>query len=324
VWGLLKLLIKMARKYIIAGVFIFSIFLLGFLFIYFLKQKDKQNFQDDFKVALYQNNPIKTPILGEEMMFGFGTPTESPYPEKPYQIPRPKFYIAIAEPNKHCVVDICGIDGSFIKTIGGWIQVYNTKFVETKEFFGLDLPENKNIEKMTIIGDNTGKIMGIYHNKGLKDVIEILKLHSDLANFSLIKGQKQFGELKVGEFSPLKTEFGKKFYLYAFQGISYDKYSYLCFLDGCEFPKMEPDINFLSGVINKMGGGVLVNSKYDAKDALLFGLNPQEVLSGKSSLVVLTDPEGKIIAIHPNKTLSDTITILSQYPNIVNLKDFYN
>ena len=40
--------------------------------------------------------------------------------------------------------------------------------------------------------------------------------------------------------------------------------------------------------------------------------DPQKVISGQSSLVVLTDSKGVIIALHPQKTMSDALTILSQ------------
>ena len=113
-------------------------------------------------------------VLGAQMTFGFGTPTESPYPEMPYQTPRPKFYVAVAEPDRYCVVHICGPIGSFIKTIGGWVQVYNTKFVETREFFELNLSKNKNVETMVVVSDENGKIVGIYPNKGFNDIIYIL------------------------------------------------------------------------------------------------------------------------------------------------------
>lgn len=127
--------------------------------------------KDPSSKVLMQPPPL---VLGAQMTFGFGTPTESPYPETPYQAPRPKFYIAVAEPDRYCVVDTCGPIGSFIKTIGGWVQVYNTKFVETRGFFELGLPKNKNVETVVIVSDENGKIVGIYPNKGFNDIISIL------------------------------------------------------------------------------------------------------------------------------------------------------
>lgn len=65
--------------------------------------------------------------------------------------------------------------------MGGWLQVYNTKFVETREFFGFESLKNKETQSAIIVSDGDGKIAGIYLNKDLDDVEEILKLHPDLA-----------------------------------------------------------------------------------------------------------------------------------------------
>lgn len=319
------------------------------LCIYFSHLTDKKNNKKDFpdfEKKLYQANlsQFSPPILGGQIVFGFGTPTESPYLEKPYQTPRPKFYVAIAEPDRHCVVDICGVDGSIIKTIGGWVQVYNTKFSETNRFFALDLPANKNTQTMIIVSDGSGKIVGIHPNKKFENVIDILKLYPDLANFDLANGVKEFKNLKVGETVPLKpgdnlipysesldtfsahffsVPKNRKFYFYALQEKDYFKISYLCFLKGCQYGEPESDHYFLSNIIDYLDGWIMVNDKYNAKMAKLFGLNEEDVLSGKSSLVVLTDSKGVIVALHPNKTMSDAITILSQHPDIADVKRLY-
>jgi hypothetical protein len=54
----------------------------------------------------------------------------------------------------------------------------------------------------------------------------------------------------------------------------------------------------------------------EEKTARLFGLDPKKVREGKESLVVVTDSKGIIVAIHPGKTLSDTLSILRQLPEI--------
>lgn len=318
--------------------------LTGALYIYneYEKLFDKDISKSDiYQANLTQHEPL---VLGAQMVFGFGTPTESPYLERPYQTPRPKFYVVIAESDRHCVVDICGPEGSLIKTMGGWVQVYNTKFAGTREFFELDLPKNKDAQSATIISDQNGRVAGIYPNKNFGDVIAVLKLHPELANFNLVEGVNEFGILKVGELSPLKPgdridylsesldtfaayffyiPKDKKFYLYALQNKSFDGYSYLCFLNGCQYPEFAPDHNFLPGVVDYLGGWFLANDKYKGKIVELFGLNQKDVLSGKSSLVVLTDARGIILALHPHKTISDAITILSQHPDIADIKKLY-
>ena len=302
--------------------------------------------KDIRKADFYQTNSIqREPLaLGAQMVFGFGTPTESPYPEKPYQAPKPKFYIVVAEPDRHCVVDICGVEGSIIKTIGGWAQIYNTKFAETRDFFEFDIPKNKDVETMVIVSDENGKIVGIYPNKKFNDVIAILKLHPKLVDFGLIRGVDEFGMLKVGELAPLKPEDriahlsksidpfaayfsyvpkDRKFYLYGLQNKSFDGYSYLCFLAGCQYPEFAPDHYFLPGLVDYLDGWFLANDMENGELIKLFGLNPNDVLGGKLSLVVLTDAKGIIVALHPRKTLSDAITILSQHPDLADVHKLY-
>ena len=280
-------------------------------------------------------------VLGAQMIFGFGTPTESPYAEMPYQIPKPKFYVTVAEPDRHCVIHICGLDGSLIKTIGGWVQVYNTKFAETVEFFELDSPKNHGAQTMVIISDENGKIVGIYPNKNFSDVISILKLHPNLANFDLLGGINEFGALRVGALTPIKPgdpisylsggldnsvthiPTDKKFYLYALQNKDFNGYSYLCFLNGCRYPEFAPDHNFLPSIVDYLDGWLLASDEGGRKIVKLFGLDPKNVLSGKSSLMVLTDARGVIRALHPQKTMSDALTILSQYPDLVDTQRLY-
>lgn len=318
--------------------------LMSMLYIYKGYESSLEN--DIRKSDFHQTNSIqREPLaLGAQMVFGFGTPTESPYLETPYQTPKPKFYVVVAEPDRHCVADICGIEGSIIKTIGGWAQIYNTKFAGTRDFFEFDKPKNKDIKTMVIISDENGKIAGIYPNKKFNDVIGILKFHPKLADFGLIKGVKEFGMLKVGESAPLKPgdkishlsksldafaayfsyiPRNKKFYLYALQNKNFDEYSYLCFLADCQYPEFAPDHWFLPGLVDYLNGWFLANDMENGDLIKLFGLDPNDVLSGKSSLVVLTDAKGVIVALHPHKTLSDALTILSQHPDLADIYKLY-
>ena len=170
--------------------YFYFILIVAFLFsiIYVYNGYRNSSSANIAKFDFYLLNSIQREslVLGGKIMFGFGTPTESPYPEMPYQVPQPKFYVAVAEPDGYCVADMCGLEGTSIKTMDGWLQVYNTKFVETKEFFEFDLSKNKEMSSMVIVSDQNGKIIGIYPNKGLTDVMDILKLHPDLANFDLL------------------------------------------------------------------------------------------------------------------------------------------
>ena len=269
--------------------------------------------------------------IGNNMPFGPGEGTFTPY----LKIPAfKKFYVSVAEPDTWCINEDCGIDGAIVQTLGGWLQVENTYQTEVEALFGLDIPENQNIKLITIVGDREGKIIGIYPNKGLAEVLDILKLHPELADFNLLKGVNEFGFLKVGQMAPLKpgdkitgiidevskesinyVPMGKKFYLYSLQERkSVNKYT--CFLGGCRYPEPDPAHDFLFSQIEDLNGWFLANDEKNESMILLFGLNPQEVLSGKFSLVVLTDSRGVILALHPNKTLNDAITILRQHFDI--------
>ncbi|MFH1187917.1 MAG: hypothetical protein V1688_03605, partial [bacterium] len=271
----------------------------------------------------------------------------------PYmEIPASKFYITGIQEDTWCINKMCGIDGAFIQTMGGWLQMEKTTvYPDVKEEAGLDLPENKNIKSIVLIGDQDGRIAGIYTNRGLNDVIPILKLHPDLADFNLLKGVDEFGSFRIGELAPLKpgdsiihlsdklADFAahipkdKKFYLYSLQkrkyeegGFgAYERYEneYICFISGCRYPEPDPPHDFLFADIEELGGWFLTNDEENSEMVKLFGLDQEEVLAGKSSLVILTDSKGIIRAIHPNKTMSDALTILSQHPELADVAGLY-
>ncbi|MFH1029792.1 MAG: hypothetical protein V1770_00855, partial [bacterium] len=169
-------------------IFIVSIFLVAYFFI--IKKKEVRSLNDnDEKIirSARQFNRQMEPlnlgplVIGGEMPGGLGDTTFAPYIE----IPTSKFYVSIAEPDMWCINEYCNIEGGFIQTMGGWLEIKHTGDPTLDEFYGLDLPENKNVKSVVLIGDSDGKIAGIYPNRGLKDVITILKLHPDLANFGL-------------------------------------------------------------------------------------------------------------------------------------------
>jgi len=287
--------------------------------------------------------------IGGSMLSGPGGSTFGPILDIPNN---QKFYVDVAQQDLWCSNESCGLDGSIVQTIGGWIEVENINQPAVVEgAFGLDLPENKNIKSVVIIGDKNGKIVGIYLNKDYKDVLSILKKnHTDLADFDFLNGVNEFIGLKIGEYAPLrqgddisylfsdrarttenKIPNGKKFYLYSIEkrknivlGIDkLEKARYICFLGGCRYPEPDDPHDFLFADIDELGGWFLASDNDNTKMMELFGVKQDDILSGKSSLVVLTDSKGIIIAIHPNKTLSDAITILSQHPDIVNSKEMY-
>lgn len=297
----------------------------------------------------YQEGPVK---IGNSIPIGPGGSTFSPILEIPSDR---KFYVGVVQQDIWCSNESCGIDGSIVQTMGGWIEVEKNYQPETRAMFGLDLPENKNIKSVVVVGDKNGKIVGIYLNKDYKDTLSILKQnHSDLADFNKLSGVKEFSKLRIGDKSPLlpgdnisnlfsknaknpitEVPKDKKFYLFSLEKKSdytpgiYNqkefkmgefKREYNCFLGSCRYSYPDNPHDFLFSEIDELGGWFLANDNDNSKMAELFGLKQEDILSGKSSLVVLTDLEGKIVALHPNKTLSDAITILSQHPELVSLE----
>jgi len=249
-----------------------------------------------------------------------------------------KFYVNIAESNLDCTLKYCNLQAALINTMGGWLEAEETG-VTIDEIFGLDLEEHKNIKSMIIIGDQNSKIVGIYPNKGLKDALEILAFYPDLADFTLLEGVNKFGALKVGELSPFKPgdsishlskklkrfsihqiPKNKQFYLYSLESNDSGGSDYFCDNAGCKYLEFA-DIAFDS--IRDLQGWFLINDNDNTKMIESFGLDPQEILNGKSSLVVLTDSKGVIVALHPQKTLSDAITILSHHPDLVGVQKLY-
>lgn len=277
--------------------------------------------------------------VGGETVVGRGSFTLAPY----HQIPPARFYVIVIKNDSWCINEDCSLDGALVGTMGGWLQVERTCCgSEIKEEIGLNLPENAAVKTLIVVSNSDNKIVGIYPNRDLKDVLPILRLHPDLADFSLLEGAQEFGALDVGEQAPLwpgdqigylsdklgrqavtHVPKGKKFYLYAVQKRKYDMVGYLCFIGSCRYPEPDPPHDFLFANIDDLGGWFLSNDMDSPKMVELFGLDPVEVLKGTSSLVVLTDSKGVIVALHPGKTLADSFTILSQHPNLADMRKIY-
>ena len=75
--------------------------------------------------------------------------------------------------------------------MGGWAQVYNTRFVETREFFELDSPVNEDVQKIVVVSDKNGKVVGVYPRKGFDDIISILGQLPQLADIEQIYGKTE-------------------------------------------------------------------------------------------------------------------------------------
>ena len=81
--------------------------------------------------------------------------------------------------------------------------------------------------------------------------------------------------------------------------------------------------DFLFDTVDKLGGWFLANDSDNQRMIELFGMDPGEVLSGKTSLVVVTNANGVIASLHPQKTMSDALTILSQHSELADVRGWY-
>lgn len=299
--------------------------------------------------SVRQFGPLR---LGE----GMPTGTAGDYTFAPLQkIPPSKFYVVVVHDGWWCSMEDCGIDGAYVGTMGGWLQTEKPNvFPDVTLLTGLDREENKGVHSLVIVGDRNGKMVGIYPHRGLQDVLPILRLHPDLADFRMLEGVQEFGTLKVGQPSPLQSgddvarfggvplrhdithiPAGKKFYLFSIQNRKYDmvggyekentpyENTFDCYLSGCRYPEPDPPHDFLFAYIEDLGGWFFSAEEDNADMPRLFGMSPEAVRAGTSSLVVLADGKGIIRALHPGKTLSDALTILSQHPDLADMSVLY-
>lgn len=270
-------------------------------------------------------------VVGGVMPSGAGASTFAPY----YTIPTSTFYVNLVEDDLWCVQDSCGVEGAFIQTMGGWLQADRLGqggWVE--EVYGFDSQEKKQIKSIVVIGDRTGKIVGIYPGKKKEDIASILRLYSGLADARLLKGVDHFGLLRVGAYAPLKpgdpTGFKsgeissyystripirKKFYVFVFSKEILQR-GY-CEFYVCESPEDYP----IGSYINDLGGWW--SSDGTRETIHKFGLDPDEVAAGRLSLLVVTDARGIIIALHPGRSVRDVLTVLALHPEVVNMKEFF-
>lgn len=297
------LLIDMARSYKIFILIIFIAAIVIFVGL-FLAQPDP---------ALSKLGPF---VIGKEMPLHFrpgaGTVWAPPYEKIPYS----KFYVFIAK-NNSCIWESCGMDGAVVQTLGGYLAGESLSQPVIAEEFGFDNEEiRKRYKSVIIIGDQNAKIVGIYPNRGISNVLSILRLHPKIADFSLLNGVNEAGPLKIGELAPVapyggQISEGKNFYVYAFSQNILAKGP--CVSVACLGPGY-------FDYADEFGGWFASDGKLETVKA--FGLDVDKLARGEVSLVVVTDKNLRIAAIHPGKIASDILTILRQHPELADLSRF--
>ena len=113
--------------------------------------------------------------LGGEMIGGPGSDTFAPQ----LIIPSSKnFYIEVVQENLWCVFEECSSEGQVVYILNGWLQGENIEQPTIKNDYGLR--ENEKVKSLVIVGDKYGRIVGIYPNKTIDDLLSILQIHHNL------------------------------------------------------------------------------------------------------------------------------------------------
>lgn len=132
---------------------------------------------------------------------------------------------------------------------------------------------------------------------------------------------KSFGPLKLGNQAPIVSEniaeyknlytLKYKFYIYAMEkNMSY------CALEDC---------GMSGALVNCMDGWLSADGLSGEGGASDYGLIEEEVVADKSSIIIVTNENKKIIGIYPNYRIRNIPYILKNYRNIFEKFDFcYN
>ena len=102
------------------------------------------------------------------------------------KISKYKFYILLVDkddvfPKKYS----WPIEEVINEKIGGLIERADSSTSVFKEIFGSKNDKNKRIFSVVIITDKNAKIVGVYPNKKLSELVDVLQLHPDLIDLSL-------------------------------------------------------------------------------------------------------------------------------------------
>ena len=149
-----------------------------------------------------------------------------------------------------------------------------------------------------------------------------MKKHPDLADFGMLKGIRELGEVKVGGTLPFKPthmfedsknvpEQVPRFYIYVVHETGAGTY--------CPYYECGVYIDTVY-----IAGGAFDAFDHDDPEIIKkLGLSPHQVARGEVTAVIVADADGTVLAIHPNKDMRDIMTILSQHPALADLSKFY-
>ncbi len=241
---------------------------------------------------------------------------------KPYQkIPPSKFYVYLWSPNPNmkygCINEECGKNGEVVASLRGWLGGSGTTYEES-----VPLVNSSKVNSLIIVADQNSKVVGVYPEKDMPDLPEILSLHKDLADFKMLDGITQLGDLKLKSplpFDPKKYVLGNlekdirkpEYYLIVVHETMSDR-GYCPYIE-CGM--------FLETIFNQKGWFISIDHK-NSEIIEKLGLNASQVARGEITLIILADKNKKIVSIHPNKDMRDIYTVLVQHPDLAPFMDF--
>ncbi len=134
------------------------------------------------QMILSQNRTIEYgPLkIGNKSPDRPGDPTAYPYKV----VPESNFYVSVVQKGLpvYCIFEDCGMYGILVECMGGWLT--GDDQIETAEEFGVDYKKLKaDKASMIIVADKNANIVGIYPNKRMYDLPNILKKHPDLSKY---------------------------------------------------------------------------------------------------------------------------------------------
>lgn len=223
-------------------------------------------------------------------------------------VPASRFYVYAWQPGlPTCVYEECGDGGAIVATLRGWL--WGADFDD----FARERYHLPPLTSLIIVADRDSIITGIYPDARISDIPRILKKHPKLADFGILTGIHRLGALEVGAplpFMPIDgTRKNPKFYfLIVHETVKEFPY--------CPYYECGTHID----LINRLGGSFHSFDHESPEIINQLGLSPDRVARGEATVVVMADAEARIVAIHPDKDMRDTLTILSQHPELTDVE----
>ncbi len=299
---------------------IFSLALLVFLSVILFSYKQTDKIISSPSVAEYLEdkglpNEIGEFKVGDDAPFKPGEEIQESFKK----IPPSKFYMYLWSPNIDygCVYEECGKNGEVVASLRGWLQGTGTTYSEL-----VPLVNSSKVESLILVADKDSKVVGVYPNKDMPDILNILAKHKDLVDFKMLEGIKELGNLELNSMLPfdpanyamskLKEEIKTPNYylIVVHETISDEGYC----------PYRECGV-FLETIFEQKGWFISINHK-NPEIIEKLGLDANQVAQGEITLIVLADKNKKIVSIHPNYDIRDIYTVLAQHPELAPFKDF--